>query len=318
MTEKNTNQNIITVASIIVALIAIVYAVMAHCSIESAAKSEQRDFEVAENNPIALIFEGREVTRMEILNNFTKSNSQLPAGTNLESIYPLIQQQYLIGELLTSKAKDAGIGASHPKVALAMLEARTLASRAAYIDKIGEDGLTEEDLQNAYNDIIANSPDVTERKARHILVKDIETANAALMKAKAGKDFAELAKTMSTGPSAPNGGDLGYFTKDEMVKEFSKAAFATQVGSVYSKPVKTQFGYHVIKVEEERTRPKPTLNQVRDQLATQLKKGIVSEAISAMTKDIDAQLYDFNGQPIEKDESEATAQPEETPAKQAD
>jgi peptidyl-prolyl cis-trans isomerase C len=90
-----------------------------------------------------------------------------------------------------------------------------------------------------------------EVKASHILVKTEKEANDLLAQINGGKDFAELARLHSQCPSGKSGGDLGYFTKGRMVKEFEDAAFTLGVGQV-SKPVKTQFGYHIIKVTDKR------------------------------------------------------------------
>jgi peptidyl-prolyl cis-trans isomerase C len=103
-----------------------------------------------------------------------------------------------------------------------------------------------------YEQEVAAVPPEEEISARHILLETEEEAKALITELDAGKDFAELAKEKSTGPSAGNGGDLGYLTKGRMVPEFEAAAFALTPGQYGKEPVKTQFGWHVIKVEERR------------------------------------------------------------------
>ena len=99
--------------------------------------------------------------------------------------------------------------------------------------------------------LISNS-ESDEIRARHILLQTQEQAIEIIRQLNQGGDFENLARMFSTGPSGKKGGDLGYFTRERMVKPFSEAAFATPVGSFTSKPIKTQFGWHIIKVEDKR------------------------------------------------------------------
>jgi peptidyl-prolyl cis-trans isomerase C len=112
------------------------------------------------------------------------------------------------------------------------------------------ESISASDVKARYDKEVAATPPEEEISARHILVEAEEEAKALITELDAGKDFAELAKEKSTGPSAGNGGDLGYFTKGRMVPEFEAAAFALEKGQYGKEPVKTQFGWHVIKVEE--------------------------------------------------------------------
>ncbi|HHO65721.1 MAG TPA: peptidylprolyl isomerase, partial [Epsilonproteobacteria bacterium] len=128
--------------------------------------------------------------------------------------------------------------------------------------------------------------------ARHILVKTEKEALDIIKELEKNKDdnvkvkFIELAKTKSTGPSGPKGGDLGTFTKGQMVPEFSKAAWELKKGEITKKPVKTQFGYHVIYLEEK-TDPKPlTYDQVKDKIIASLKQKQFAVKISEMAKEL--------------------------------
>src|SRR5262249_46655681 len=123
-----------------------------------------------------------------------------------------------------------------------------------------------------------------EIRARHILVKTEDEAKAIIIELKNGVDFAELAKQKSTDPGAAEGGDLGYFPKDEMVPEFADAAFKLEKGQI-SEPVHTRFGWHVIKVEDKRERQVPPFDQVRDQLATHLVRNSHAELITKLRAD---------------------------------
>ena len=118
-----------------------------------------------------------------------------------------------------------------------------------------------------YNERVKAMKSEQEVRARHILVPTEEEAKTAIEELKKGKDFAEVAKALSKDPgSAAEGGDLGYFTKERMLPEFSKAAFEGKVGKVIPAPVKTQFGWHVIKVEDKRAQKAPEMKDVEPQI----------------------------------------------------
>jgi peptidyl-prolyl cis-trans isomerase C len=123
-----------------------------------------------------------------------------------------------------------------------------------------------------------------EVRARHILVKTEDEAKAIIAELKKGADFAELARQKSTDPGAAEGGDLGYFPKEEMVPEFADAAFKLEKGQV-SEPVHTRFGWHVIKLEDKRERQVPAFDQVRDQLANHLVRKAQAELITKLRAD---------------------------------
>ncbi|MFA7414621.1 MAG: peptidylprolyl isomerase [Rhizobium sp.] len=135
-----------------------------------------------------------------------------------------------------------------------------------YFKKHVVDAVSDADVKARYDKEIAALPKQEEVSARHILVKTEEEAKAIIAELDAGKDFAELAKEKSTDPNKSEGGDLGYFTKGRMVPEFEEAAFAMEKGTYSKAPVKTQFGFHVIKVEDKRDAPPPAFDQVAQQI----------------------------------------------------
>lgn len=131
----------------------------------------------------------------------------------------------------------------------------------AVVDKISD-----EDVRARYDKEIAAIPPQVEVRARHILVKTKEEAEAIIKKLEGGSKFEELAKENSTDGTAANGGDLGYFSEGQMVPEFEKAAFALKPGEYTKEPVETQFGFHVIQQEDRRTKQPPAFDQVEDQI----------------------------------------------------
>ncbi len=136
----------------------------------------------------------------------------------------------------------------------------------AYFKKHVVDAVTADEVKARYDAEIAKIPPQEEVKARHILVKTEDEAKAVIKDLDAGKNFADLAKEKSTDPNKSEGGDLGYFTKDRMVPEFSEAAFKLEKGKYTTAPVKTQFGFHVILLEDKRMQPPPPLDQVEPQV----------------------------------------------------
>lgn len=136
----------------------------------------------------------------------------------------------------------------------------------AYFKKHVVDAVTPEEVKARYEAEIAKIEPQDEIRARHILVKTEEEAKAVIAALDAGKDFVELAKEKSTDPNKSEGGDLGFFGKGRMVPEFEAAAFALEPGSYSKEPVKTQFGFHVIKLEEKRKQQPPALEQVESQV----------------------------------------------------
>ncbi|MFT4159700.1 peptidylprolyl isomerase [Shinella sp.] len=168
-------------------------------------------------------------------------------------------------KLLAADADKEGLkDTADFKQRLAFLTDRELHN--AYFKKHVVDAVTPEEVKARYEKEIAAIEPQDEIRARHILVKTEEEAKAIIKDLDAGKDFVEIAKEKSTDPNKSEGGDLGYFAKGRMVPEFEAAAFALEKGAYSKEPVKTQFGYHVIKVEDKRKQQPPALDQVEPQV----------------------------------------------------
>jgi len=195
-------------------------------------------------------------------------------GSQLQSVPEASRRDYLIRFMA-----DLKLGAQAAEQAK-LQDAPDFAQRVEYFrDKILLDDLmlkegakadTPEARKKLYDETVSKLAPETELHARHILVADEATAKQVAERAKKGEDFLALSKEFSKDPgSAADGGDLGWFTKDKMVKEFSDAAFKLEPGQI-SDPVKSQFGWHIIKVEEKRTKPVPQFTEVQDQIGNYL------------------------------------------------
>jgi peptidyl-prolyl cis-trans isomerase C len=133
------------------------------------------------------------------------------------------------------------------------------------LQDVGQSAMTDDAMHKVYDDALKQMSNEQEVHARHILVATEDEAKAIEAELKKGSDFAALAKQKSKDPGASEGGDLGYFTKDQMVPEFAEVAFKLDKGQI-SDPVKTQFGWHIIKVEDKRIKPTPKFDEVKGQI----------------------------------------------------
>lgn len=138
----------------------------------------------------------------------------------------------------------------------------------------------------------AETSKIEQVKARHILVKTKDEAEAIIKMLDEGADFIELAKTKSTGPSGPNGGDLGFFGKGQMAPRFEKAAFALEIGKYTPKAILTQFGFHIIKLDERRTAPAPEYDTVKDQFRQVILRDKYGELIKDARKKLNVKIMD--------------------------
>ena len=191
-------------------------------------------------------------------------------------------------KLLAASAEAEGLDKEKNfQARMAFLRSRALHN--SYFQQKALSNITDEELKSRYEKEIAAVPPSEEVRARHILVEKEEDAKAIIKQLDEGADFETLAKEKSTGPSGPNGGDLGYFGKGQMVPEFEVAVFALETGKHTAKPVKTQFGWHVIKKEDARTSQPPAFEQIEGQIRQLLAR----EKYIALTTEA------RNAQPIE-------------------
>ena len=194
-------------------------------------------------------------------------------------------------KLLATVADKEGLKDSADfKQRLAFLTDRELHN--AYFKKHVVDAVTPEEVKARYDKEVAAINPEDEIRARHILVKTEEEAKAIIKDLDAGKDFVEIAKEKSTDPNKSEGGDLGYFSKGRMVPEFETAAFALEKGAYSKEPVKSQFGFHVIKVEDKREKPLPTFDEVKEQVEAYLARKAQQDLILALRKDAKIERLD--------------------------
>jgi len=167
----------------------------------------------------------------------------------------------------------------------------------------GKAATTDDAMKKVYEEASKQITGEQEVHARHILVETEDEAKAVADEIKKGADFAELAKKKSKDPGASDGGDLGFFTKDQMVPEFSTVAFALEPGKI-SEPVKSQFGWHIIKVEEKRNRKAPDFEQVKGQIETYVTRKAQADYVTKLREAAKVERMD------KPDEAKAMTKPD--------
>ena len=274
---------------------------------EEATAPAEAEKTPSADDPVVAKVDGKNILRSEVLafmKNMPPQMQQLP----VETIFPVVLDQVINGKIVEEKAIKTDV-ANSPEVAKRMGEAKEQIIRVVYMEDEINKNLSEARVKKAYDKFVAEQGKEEEVKARHILVDKEETAKEIIKKLDGGAKFEDLAKEMSKDTAnKATGGDLGYFTQKDMVKEFGDAAFAMKKGEVSKTPVKTQFGYHIIQVEDRRTRPVPSFETVKSALETQERRALLTELLESWRKKADVETFDMNGNPIK----DKPATPEET------
>ena len=226
--------------------------------------------------------------------------NQLPPdmrGAPLPMLFPLVLDQLIAQKALVTAARAQGID-KEPAVQEAVRRAEEEQLQQALLRREIAPALTEEALRARYQKEIAGKPGEEEVHARHILTGSEADARAALAEVrKPGADFAEVAKRRSTGPGAQQGGDLGFFKKSDMVPEFAEAAFDLKAGEISKEPVKSPFGWHVIKVEERRTAPTPSFKESEESLRQAAFEEAVNAAVEKYQSGAKVERFNMDGSP---------------------
>ena len=212
-------------------------------------------------------------------------------------LYPMLLDQMIDRKVLVLTAEKEGLD-KDPAVQRAVAHATEQALQNAILTRDIGPQVTDAAIKARYDATIANKPGEEEVHARHILVADEATAKKVIAELKAGGDFNALAKKYSTDPAAANGGDLGFFKKGDMVPEFAAAAFALKPGEYTQTPVHTQFGWHIIKSEEKRTAPPPTLEQARDEIRQQIIQEAVRADLDKLKVGVKIEKFAMDGSPL--------------------
>lgn len=254
-------------------------------------------------NPVLAKLNGEEIRRQDVvklINTMPAQMKQIP----IEQLFPMALEQTISNKIIDKKAANAGLE-NDPDVKKQLAQAREQFVRGKFIENAIDAKLTDERLKASYDGYVFGFPDVQEVKAAHILVEDEKTAKDLIGKLNKGDEFATLAKENSKDGSAETGGELGYFAQNEVVPEFAEAAFALEVGAYTKKPVKSQFGYHIIRIDEKRKRPPAEFDVIQNSLKQELQREILNEVLTEWKEAANIERFDINGKPLPEAEEPA-------------
>ena len=241
-------------------------------SIAPGFAQETKENVIARINGVEVTDRELALAEVDLLEQFSK----VPA----EQRRAMILNALLDIKVLALAAEEAGLAEdANFKAQMAFNRARALHNN--YFQSNALNSITEEEMKKRYDIEVKGIEPQPEIRARHILVKTEKEAKEIIVELDGGADFVELAKTKSTGPSGPQGGDLGYFGRGQMVPEFEVAAFDLENGTYTKEPVKSQFGYHIIFKEDARDSEPPKFEQVEGQL----RQALAREKYFKLTQD---------------------------------
>ncbi len=253
----------------------------------------------ADPNAVVAIVNGEKLTEREV--QFALEELEPNSG-------PVDDQKreeiigFLINAKLVAKAAQEAKMAEGPEYEARLEFLRQRVLMQSFLAKAGKEAVNDEAIKKVFDETVKEMKPEEEIRARHVLVETEEEAKKVAGRIAAGEDFAVIAKEVSKDPgSGAEGGDLGYFTKGSMVPEFGEAAEKLEIGKV-SDPVKSQFGWHIIKVEDKRTKPLPKLEDVRGQIEEYVSRRAQQEAVKKL---LDAAKIERIGAPAKKPEDAA-------------
>lgn len=252
--------------------------------------------DVKPGNPVVATVDGKDISRVDVfryIKMMPANIQQLPPT----AVYPLALEQVINTRVVQNKAEGSDLE-NDPEVQAQIAMAKQQIIRSIYVQREVDKKISDSEVKAKYEETVGKSPDVEELKAAHILVAEKADAEKLIKELKGGADFAKLAAENSGDPgNKDKGGELGWFAKADMVPAFSEAAFNIKKGEISDEPVQTQFGWHVIKVEDRRTRAKPTLEEVKPMLMTELRREKLEGMLEKWREAAKIEKFDINGNP---------------------
>ena len=243
---------------------------------------------IGQGNPLLARVNGREIRWADI----EKSVKGLPEDirSQLETIFPALLQRLIDVQLLIWAAREDGL-AEDAEVRRLVSEYEDRVLSDTLIRRRVADRVTEDMLRARYDAHVEGLAARAEVWARHILLDSEVRARDVIAALDAGADFAELARARSLGPTAEQGGDLDYFTRDNMIPGFAAAAFALEVGQYSPDPVQTEFGWHVIKIEDRRAEGAASFEEIREDLRDSTIRELLDELLRDLRGRAEIELY---------------------------
>ena len=241
----------------------------------------------AGDDPVVARVGGEDILQSEVLALAQNLPPQQQAQIAL--IFPALIEQVIDLKLVGQAGRNAGL-AEDAEVRERVMRAEDQIISQVYVLREIEAQVTEEKIRAEYDKFVSENPPQKEVRARHILVEEEEQAKNLIIELDGGADFAALAGEHSTGPSGAQGGDLGFFGEGQMVPEFSDAAFAMDAGQHSKEPVKTQFGWHIIKVEETRLGEQPSFEDMQEDLRSELSRGAYQTIVAGLREGAEIEI----------------------------
>jgi peptidyl-prolyl cis-trans isomerase C len=244
------------------------------------------------DDPVVARVNGKELHRSEVdsvQRSLAAQGQQMPPEALIDRL--------VSGMLITEAGRKAKL-ADDPEVKKKTAEYEDRVIQQVYISRAVEAGATDAKLHEQYDKFVKEQPAKEEVSARHILVPSEDEAKAVIAELNKGADFATLAKQKSTDPAKDTGGDLGFFSRDAMVPEFADAAFKLGKGEYTKTPVHTQFGWHVIKVDDRRTAAPPSFEESKDELTNDVARDIINAKVKALRDGAKVETFALDGSPL--------------------
>lgn len=259
-------------------------------------------------DPIVATVNGQPV-RLSELEIAQQSLPQQYRNMPLQAVFPALLERLIDSKLVVQEGKKNKTNEDPAfKRRMAFVEDQVL--QDFWIQREIAKMVTAERIQERYQERLKSMPSEDEAHARHILVATEDEAKALIAELKKGAAFDKLAKEKSTDKaSGAEGGDLGWFKKSDMVKEFADAAFNLKKGELSETPIKTQFGYHVILVEDRRTAPPPALEELAEQIREELAREAVTNRLDKMRSTAKVEKFNMDGSKTEAAPAAAPAKP---------
>src|SRR6201985_2870379 len=258
-------------------------------------------------NPVLAKVNGSEIRQSDM------ALAEEELGPSLDKMDPATKQEnllaFLIDMKIVSKAAEDKKVEDNEEFKKRLASARNRLVMDSLLATEGKAATTDDAMKKVYEDAAKQITGEQEVHARHILVETEDDAKAVKAELDKGADFAELAKKKSKDPGASDGGDLGFFTKDQMVPEFSAVAFALEPGKI-SDPVKSQFGWHIIKVEEKRNRQPPAFDQVKAQIETYVTRKAQADYVAKLREAAKVERMDKPEETAKTDAKPEAAKPD--------
>ena len=287
-------------------LLSAVLACLLLAAAPATVRAQEAETEAAPNEDATVaVVDGNPILRSDV----TAYVATLPPQYQqaFDQIFPFLVQR-LIDLALIDKAAAAEGLSEDEVVQERVARLQTEVMREVYMERLLSDAVSDEEVEARYQSFVAENPPEEEVRARHILLESEEEARQVIEALDGGMEFAELASERSTGPSAAQGGDLGYFTGEQMVPSFAEAAFTLEPGSYTSEPVETEFGWHVILVEDKRPRDPPSLEQLAPQLTQELQGAAIESHIAGLRSEADIEVMEAAQPPAEEAAEEPAAE----------